>query len=233
MADPTPTWDDLAEWWEREVSEDPVYHEDVGPMFDQLLAGSKAPLLDLGCGEGQWLRWARSDASAFGTDSSQQLLKKAHETAPVVRATLPSLAWIRTNSIGTAFSLFVPDLVEDHATFFSECARIVEPGGCLVIIINHPAFTAPGSGPFMDPDSDVFWRWGEYLHPGESTVPAGSRKLVMYHRPIGTLLTSAAQAGWSLDEMIEAPLGSGAIEREPLYAGQENIPRFFGVRWRR
>jgi hypothetical protein len=84
----------------------------------------------------------------------------------------------------------------------------------------------------MDPDSDVFWRWGEYLHPGESAVPAGSRKVVMYHRPVGTLLTSAAQAGWSLDEMIEAPLGSGAIEREPLYGGQENIPRFLGVRWR-
>jgi hypothetical protein len=33
--------------------------------------------------------------------------------------------------------------------------------------------------------------------------------------------------------MVEAPLGPAAIEREPAYVGQESIPRFLGVRWRR
>ncbi len=85
----------------------------------------------------------------------------------------------------------------------------------------------------MDPDLDVFWRWGDYLGGGTTEVPAGSGTVVMHHRSISELLTSAARAGWVLEEMIETPLGAAAIEREPSYAGQEGIPRFFGARWRR
>jgi hypothetical protein len=85
----------------------------------------------------------------------------------------------------------------------------------------------------MDPDLDVFWRWGIYLENGSSEVPAGTGTVTMYHRPTATLLSSAAEAGWSLEEMIEAPLGPAAIDREPSYIGQESIPRFLGLRWRR
>ncbi len=226
-------WDDISEWWTREVAEDPVYQEDVGPMFDRLLSGTSGPVLDLGCGEGQWLRRLDSDARAFGTDASRLLLTRAIKTAPVVRGVLPDLGWVRSGSVGTAISLFVFELIEDHERFFVETARIVSSGGSLVVIFNHPVFTAPESGPFMDPDLDVFWRWGDYLGMGSSEVPAGSGTVVMHHRSTAEVLTTAARAGWMLEEMIEAPLGAAAIEREPSYAGQEGIPRFFGARWRR
>ena len=226
-------WDEISGWWSTEVVADPVYREDVGPVFNTLCAGETAPLLDLGCGEGQWLRTLPERVTAFGTDGSLTLLRDARHAAPVVQATLPSLSWVRSDTIGTAFSLFVLDLIDDYERFFTETARAVRRGGALVVVINHPAFTAPGSGPFMDPDLDVFWRWGRYLENGESDVPAGPEVVTMYHRPTATLLTAAAEAGWALEEMIEAPLGAAAIEREPSYAGQESIPRFLGVRWRR
>ncbi|MEA3503172.1 MAG: class I SAM-dependent methyltransferase [Actinomycetota bacterium] len=227
------SWDEVSPWWIQEVAEDPVYQEDVGPMFDRLLSGAADPILELGCGEGQWLRRLDSDASAFGTDASQLLLTRARKTVSVVNGVLPAIGWVRSGVIGTAISLFVLELIEDHYRFFAEAARIVAPGGSLVLIFNHPVFTAPDSGPFMDPDLDVFWRWGSYLDFGSSGVPAGNATIVMYHRSIAELLTAAANSGWSLEEMIEAPLGDAAIEREPSYAGQEGIPRFFGARWRR
>lgn len=226
-------WDGIAQWWALEVRDDPVYREDVGPILDRLTREALVPLLDLGCGEGQWLRWLSPRTGAFGTDSSHELLKESLSTVPVVRGVLPDLGWVKGNTVGTAVSLFVLDLIEDHDRFFDETARIVRSGGSLVVIINHPAFTAPGSGPFMDPDSDVFWRWGTYLETGSSNVPAGSGTVVMYHRSVAALLTAAAQSGWALEEMIEVPLGDAAVEREPSYAGQEGIPRFFGARWRR
>jgi hypothetical protein len=129
--------------------------------------------------------------------------------------------------------VFVFDLIENIDAFFAEVGRVVSPDGSLVVIINHPAFTAPGSGPFMDSDLDVFWRWGDYFGRGSSLVPAGSGAVAMYHRSTAEILTSAAQAGWQLEVLIEAPLGAAAIERDPSYAGQEAIPRFLGVRWRR
>ena len=233
MADGVESWDRISAWWIGEVVVDPVYREDVGPMFDRLAFRCTAPAMDLGCGEGQWLRGLELGSAMFGTDASQLLLAHARETAPVVRGVLPELGWVRNGVVGTALSVFVLDLIEDHDRFFVETARIVRPGGALVVIINHPAFTAPDSGPFMDPDLEVSWRWGRYLENGESDVPAGSGTVTMYHRPTATLLTSATDAGWSLEEMIEAPLGAAAIEREPSYIGQESIPRFLGIRWRR
>lgn len=227
------SWDDISAWWVSEVADDPVYREDVGPMLERLLVGDAEPVLDLGCGEGQWLRHMVAERSVFGVDSSLKLLRRATRDAPVLLARLPDLRWARSGSAGAAVSVFVLDLIEEHRRFFSETARVVESGGSLVVIINHPAFTAPGSGPFMDPDFDVFWRWGSYLTEGSSEVPAGSGAVEMYHRSTAEILTAAADAGWILSEMIEAPLGPAAIKREPSYAGQEGIPRFLGVRWRR
>jgi len=226
-------WDDIAVWWTAEVETDPVYRDDVGPLVDRLVEHAPMPVVELGCGEGQWLRRCGSAEAIFGTDESQMLLERARRSAPVVRAVLPDLGWVRTDIVGTAISVFVLDLIDDYERFFAETARVVRSGGMLIIVINHPAFTAPGSGPFMDPDLDVFWRWGRYLGNGRSDVPAGSEFVTMFHRPTGTLLTAAAGAGWSLQEVIEAPLGAAAIEREPSYAGQEDIPRFLGIRWRR
>ena len=233
MTEPIDSWDDIAEWWVREVADDPVYRDDVGPIVDRLLGGTSDPILELGCGEGQWLRRIDTHTRAFGTDASHSLLARAVRALPVVTAVLPELGWVRSEAIGTAITLFVLELVEDHERFFAEAARVVAPGGTLILIFNHPVFTAPDSGPFMDPDLDVFWRWGSYLEAGSSDVPAGSETIVMYHRTVAEFLTSAARCGWSLEEMIETPLGPAAIEREPSYAGQEGIPRFLGVRWRR
>lgn len=233
MTESIDSWDAISDWWAREVADDPVYQDDVGPVVERLFRGTLDPILELGCGEGQWLRSLQSRTGSFGTDASHLLLTRAREAAPVVRSELPELGWVRSRAIGAAVSLFVLDLIEDHERFFTEAARVVVSGGSLVVIINHPVFTAPDSGPFMDPYFDVFWRWGSYLEMGSSEVPAGSEKIVMYHRSVAELLTSAARCGWSLEEMIETPLGPAAIEREPSYAGQEGIPRFFGVRWRR
>lgn len=231
---PVVDWDTIADWWRGEAAGDPVYREDVAPMLSRLMEPTTAPILDLGCGDGQWLRWLDRDVGrAIGCDRSGALLADAVVTHPVALCELPSLDWLQGQTLGTAFSVFVFDLVENIDEFFAEVGRVVVRDGSLVVIINHPAFTAPGSGPFMDPDLDVFWRWGEYLERGTSLVPAGSGAVKMYHRSTGDILTSAAQAGWQLEEMIEAPLGSAAIERDPSYAGQEDIPRFLGVRWRR
>jgi SAM-dependent methyltransferase len=234
MSDSVTNWDDIADWWQNEVATDPVYADDIAPMLERLLARPVGPIVELGCGDGQWLRWLGADHGlSIGCDRSEDLLREAGATHAAVACRLPDLAWVRTGILGTAFSVFVLDLIEDEVAFFAEVLRVVRPGGQLVVIINHPIFTAPGSGPFMDPDLDVFWRWGDYLAPGASDVPAGGRSVTMYHRSLGDLLGTAARAGWLLEEVLEAPLGAAAIEREPSYLGQESIPRFLGLRWRR
>ena len=50
-------WDDIAAWWRREAATDPVYREDVEPMLERLVPPDLGMAIELGCGEGQWLRW--------------------------------------------------------------------------------------------------------------------------------------------------------------------------------
>jgi hypothetical protein len=169
----------------------------------------------------------------IGTDLSMSLLHHAYATAPVVQAVLPELSWLRDASLERAFSVYLLDLISDDATFFTETARVIKPGGYLVVIINHPVFTAPGSTPLIDDDGQVLWRWGSYFEPGSSSEPAGNGSVEFFHRPVADLLTAAARSGWVLDTMVERGLSEETIARIPGYAGQEHVPRLAGFRWKR
>lgn len=234
MAIAVDNWDELAPWWRREATTDLVYREDIEPMLERLTPKDPGTVVELGCGEGQWLRWLSTrGVQTIGCDWSLQLLTDAASSAPVVCAELPGLSWLQDGSVDSALSVFVLDLIADAGEFFTETIRVVRAGGSLIVVINHPGFTAPGSGPLVDVDGEVLWRWGSYLEDGSSLQPAGDRSVVFHHRSIAKLLTAAATAGWALQAVEERPLGAAAIERDPGYVGQEGIPRFFGARWRK
>lgn len=224
-------WDDLADWWSREVRDDQAYESDVHPILLGLLPDDLGMAMDLGCGEGQGMRLVNSDV--FGCDLSFQLLRRAGTGGRVAQARLPDLRWLGDSVLDTAYAVYLLDLIEDHDRFFAEIARTVKSGGCLVIVINHPVFTAPGSAPFADEDGEILWRWGRYFLEGSSTEPAGERQVEFFHRPMAELLNSAAGHGWSLDRVIERGLSTETIDRNPSYQGQEQVPRLLGVRWTR
>lgn len=224
-------WDDLADWWSREVRDDQAYESDVHPILRELLPEDLGVGMDLGCGEGQGMRLVNSDV--FGCDLSLQLLRRAGAGGRVAQARLPDLRWLGDSVLDTAYAVYLLDLIEDHDRFFAEIARTVKSGGCLVIVINHPVFTAPGSAPFADEDGEILWRWGRYFLEGSSTEPAGERQVEFFHRPMAELLNSAAGHGWSLDRVIERGLSTETIDRNPSYQGQEQVPRLLGVRWTR
>ena len=222
-------WDDIAGWWSNEIVDDAAYRSDVHPLYEQLTANMDGLVVDLGCGQGQAM--PATGTRTVGVDLSQALLIEAASVGPVARVRLPNLGCFRTDAFDHAGSIYLIDLIADDKLFFAETARVVKPGGSLAIVINHPAFTAPGSAPIGDIDGEVLWRWGEYDSTGSSSAPAGHRTIDFFHRPLGELLTTAAASGWSLVEMHERPLSREAIQAMPGYEGQESIPRLLGVRW--
>ncbi|NNC93902.1 MAG: class I SAM-dependent methyltransferase [Acidimicrobiia bacterium] len=226
------TWD--AAWWLAEVANDPTYPEEVLPLLIDVLAPRPEHLyLDLGCGEGQGMRTiAGVGATVVGCDLDGALLDHAAASGPVVQCHLPDLSWLGDATVDGAFAVLVLEHIEDHERLLTEAARVVAAGGTLVIVANHPAFTAPGAGPLIDRgDGEVTWRWGAYLQAGTSVEPAGSFNLMMYHRPLGQLVTAAAAAGWALNRLVERGPGEAAADRDPLLAAQRHIPRLIGLRF--
>lgn len=229
------TWgEDLAAWWVAEIESDPAYREVVLPMVADLVGSPQGERwLDLGCGEGRVMRMlAGSGARPVGCDSSAILLGRAGGAGPVVLARLPHLGWLASRTVDGAIAVLVLEHLADVEPFFADTARVVRPDGALVLVANHPVFTSPGSAPVVDvADGELLWRWGPYLRPGASEEPAGGRTLTFHHRPLGALLTAAAEAGWSLVRVVE--VGTDPGEAGGPAPGQEQIPRLIGVRWRR
>ncbi|MFQ5968590.1 MAG: class I SAM-dependent methyltransferase [Acidimicrobiia bacterium] len=234
MNDP---WEDLAEWWVSEVASDPSYDRDVVPLLESLLEDLAGRLvLDLGCGEGRVMQILRGlGARVVGCDLNTDLARVASAQGPVIVGRLPGLDYLRDEVFDVVVSVLVLEHLDDWQTLLTEAGRVTAPGGSLLIVLNHPLFTAPGSAPIVDPENgEVLWRWGEYLSEGETAERAGDRSITFYHRPLAHLLNAAAKAGWWLEEAAERP--ASHQRRAPtlrVMEHQDQIPRLLGVRWRR
>ncbi|HSG79040.1 MAG TPA: class I SAM-dependent methyltransferase [Acidimicrobiia bacterium] len=228
--------DELAAWWIEELASDTAYASEVVPVaLDLLRPQPGRRYLDLGCGQGRVMEeLAAAGAEGLGVDLSRRLLDSAKQWGPVVRASLPSLGWMGDGSVDGAITVLVLEHLEDAGTFFEETARVVRPGGVLALVVNHPVLTAPDSGPIVDPDDDeVLWRWGGYFASGYTEEPAGPGTVRFHHRSTADLLTAAADAGWSLERLVEAPAGQQRRRRDALLAAQAHVPRLLGARWTR
>ena len=224
-------WEDLAEWWIQEVAGDPAYQEEVLPLLLGLLDPQPGLVyLDAGCGDGRVMRAVgETGAKVIGCDVNLDLLHLAQTAGPVVGCRLPGLDWIRPGAFHGCYASLVVEHLADLEFFFMALAASVRTGGPLVLVVNHPLFTAPESGPVVDPtDGEVFWRWGTYLADGLTEEPAGPDRVTFYHRPLASLLNAAAGAGWALQHTVER---AAPGTHDPLLAGQGHIPRLLGLRW--
>lgn len=222
-------WIQHADWWLEEVADDPIYRLDVLPLATDLIGRPRGLILDLGCGEGQVMR--SISGRVVGCDISSRLLARAKAAGPVVRAALPDLSWLKTGGVDLAYAVLVLEHLPGEA-IFSSVARVVRDGGALVVVMNHPAFTADGAGPIMDPsDGEVLWRWGRYFEREVCAMATKGVSVSFFHRPLATILNAAAAAGWMLERFVEVGLSEAAIATEPGYVGQEQMPRLLAARW--
>lgn len=227
-------WNEMAEWW-LEEAQDPAYDEEVVPFFVEVFRPVRGQvMLDLGCGDGRMQEVvASTGVTVIGVDVNIELARIASRRHPVFLNRLPGLACVKDGAVDGAYVVLALEHVENSPQFFAEVARVTRPQGSLTVVINHPVYTAPESGPVLDPtDGELFWRFGRYLSSGRTHDPAGERSVEFIHRPIGQLMTEAASAGWSLEEVREQGVGERAAARDPILAKHGEIPHLMALRWR-
>jgi SAM-dependent methyltransferase len=229
-------WDEHAGWWQDGFTDgaDPEYEEQILPIVAEHLAGRRR-VLDVGCGEGQLARRAAAGGAAVvGLDPipAQVALATARGGGPqYVRGEAVDLPF-GAAAFDAVIACLVFEHLEEPDDAIAEVARVLEPGGRFLFMLNHPLLQAPGSG-WVDDHilEEQYWRVGAYLT--ESVVDEEMEPgvvLPFVHRPLSRYVNAMADHGMFIDRMLEPPPPPGFLERAPGYTSAAEFPRLLVLR---
>jgi cytosine/adenosine deaminase-related metal-dependent hydrolase/ubiquinone/menaquinone biosynthesis C-methylase UbiE len=159
----------------------------AAPLLPFLRGGN---VLDVGCGTGRWLTHmeALHPASLMGIDCSRVMLKQARKKIlPTTKlehghsSALPGEdAWY--NLVTASFLL---SYVKDLQAFAFECARVVRPGGWLLLSDMHPVTAAERN-------------WNRSFHVDGTTVD-----IAAHSRSLPEIITAFERNGFAVRVFIE------------------------------
>src|SRR5262249_1768167 len=215
---------------------DVEYEEQIIPLVVEHLRGARR-VLDVGCGEGQVARrLAAAGVEVVGVDPSGRQLARARERdgGPCyVRASAERLP-VSDQSFDAVLACLSFEHVADLPAAVREIARVLAPGGCLLLLVGHPLLQAPGSGWIDDKILDErYWRIGEYLRE-HSVVDEVARGVASecLHRPGHVYMTPLASCGLLVERMDEPSPPAALLDDIWGYPEAGTIPRVLVLRAR-
>ena len=173
-------------------------------------------ILDLGCGAGP-LYAALRDRGAIvtGIDSSAKMLELARERlgddADLRLADVGGPLPFPDKSFDDVVACLVLHYLEDWTAPLAELRRVLEPGGRLIVVVDHPVVQK-----LFDPDLDYFAiseRSEEWTFGGQSAL------MSFWHRPLHAMTDAFTAAGFRISVISEPPPAPGASELFPEELG--------------
>jgi SAM-dependent methyltransferase len=207
------------------------------PAFQRLLPASLRGLriLDLGCGLGYFAREARARGakSVRGVDISERMLADAR-----ARGEDPGISYVQSSlealePDAEAFDLVVSMLalhyIADFAGIVRKVARCLAPGGRFAFTVEHPIFTAAGTGDwhYNADGQPAHWPVDRYRDEGERRTSWIVDGVVKYHRTVETYVNTLLAAGLTLAR-LEEPEGESLplLEKRPQLKQERRRPPF-------
>jgi SAM-dependent methyltransferase len=238
-------WERHSAWWVAgfTAGADVEYAEQIVPLIEAGVAGASR-VLDVGCGEGQLARTAvAGGAQAVGIDGAWNQLAVARDRGggPSYARSLATDLPFPEAAFDAAIACLVFEHLDDLTAAASEIGRVLETGGRLHCVLNHPLTQTPGSGLVEDLGVDPperYWRVGPYLVETDGVERVDQDvELRFVHRPLFRYVNAFADAGLVVERMLEpwppGDVADSASETPADASFAAAVPRLLYLRLRR
>ena len=203
-------------------------------MLPRALRRSPRRALDVGCGEGRFCRALRQrGVDAVGIDPTRDLIAVARERDR--RGTYLEAAAERLPFGSEIFDLVVSYLtlidIPDYRAAIAEMARVLRPGGALLIANLNSFNTACADIGWMH-DGDgrrLYYPVDHYLEERSMWIAYRGIRIVNHHRPLSAYVRALLDAGLSLTYFDEpAPVADTPEAKAEKY---RRVPWFLVMEW--
>lgn len=245
------SWGSVALWYDKHLEHgtDTYHAKVVYPNIMRLLGDVKGKhILDLACGQGQFSRMlADAGAKVIGVDIGKELIALAEKNNTNYTFTnhyfvSPShdLYMIKDEEQDLAVCILALQNIEELQKTLLEAARVLKPGGCLLCVINHPAFRNPRHTHwgYDEQEKIQYRRVDEYLSESKIKIDmtpgsiADKKFTVSFHRPLQVYVKAFAKAGFVVTRLEEWESHKKS-ERGPKQAAEDKsrkeIPLFMCI----
>ncbi|MEP7118006.1 MAG: class I SAM-dependent methyltransferase [Acidobacteriota bacterium] len=203
-------------------------------MLPRALARQPTKAIDIGCGEGRFCRvLAEHGVPIVGVDPTLALIATARERDPrghYVRSLAEHLPFG-----DQAFDLVVSYLtfidIPDIATAIPEMARVLRPGGALLVANLNSFNTAAGKDGWVKDGEGrrAHYAIDHYLDERADWIEYRGIRIVNHHRPMSTYFKALHSAGLTMTYFDE-PRPSSATPA-PQAASYSRMPWFHAMEW--
>jgi ubiquinone/menaquinone biosynthesis C-methylase UbiE len=211
----------VASWYDSVLEEwGTEFHQEViipGALrLLELQPGEK--VLDLACGQGVVSRaLLEAGARVTGVDLSPQLIQIARRRSPRAISYLVGnarhLGPLPDQGFDAMVFILAAQNIDPIEPVFAECARLLAPGGRLVMVLSHPAFRIPRQSSWRrDEGRKLLYRAVDrYLTPLKIPVDIhpfkqpGQKVTWTYHRPIQVYIKGLSAVGLWVNAFEEWP----------------------------
>lgn len=181
-----------------------------GVLEQPALRGALPPLagidiLDLGCGFGDFARWARGEgaASVTAVDLSERMLEQARARTqdPAIQYQCAGIEDFQPPA--AAYDLAVSSLalhyVEDYAAAAARVFAALRPGGVFALTVEHPICTASPQGWALDAAGEPsHWTLDAYFQQDARASRWFVDGVIKHHRTVESYVKGLLDAGFQL-----------------------------------
>ncbi len=206
--------------------EQPALRRLLPPLTDRRV-------LDLGCGFGDFARYARyaGARSVVGIDVSRNMLSEARRCTDDDAITYVEAAIEDYRPPARTFDVVVSSLalhyVEDYASLVVRVFDTLVPGGALVFSVEHPVCTAHPSGWVKSDDGGAsHWPLDRYRDEGRRDTRWFVDGVVKYHRTVETYVSTLLDHGFILRRLSEPAPTAEALNARPTLDRERRRPPF-------